>query len=172
MASNSIDSFNKKVLKDIENVMKGLPEEFSIRRKRTILKKGLQPFINNAIQRAPKKTGDLKLSIDTKTFRNNPNYVFGGVITKKKIKIGGSVGREEVDAFYAKFIEYGYTHIAWPQKGETIRRSSISRDRLKEIQPKPFLRPAWESTKRQVRSMTIAIASKRVKSYLKRKKKN
>lgn len=168
MASNSIDNINKQILKEITNAISKLPNEFSLRRKRTILKQGMKPFINEAITRAPKDTGDLKLSIDTKTFRNNPNYVFGGVVTKKKIKIGGSVGTEIVDGFYAKFLEYGYRQVAWAKKGQTIRKGSFSKSQIQQIAPKPFLRPAWDSSKERVKTVTIAIAEKRIKAYLKK----
>lgn len=166
--TNSIQSFNRQQIKEIQKALKGLPKEFSKRRKQTILKKGLEPFINAAISKAPKDTGDLKLSIGTKTFRNNTNGVFGGVVTKKKIKIGGSVGTETVDAFYAKFIEYGYRQIAWPTKGETLRKSYISKGRVQKIAPRPFLRPAWDATKGQVKTVTIAVAEKRIKAYMKK----
>lgn len=172
VGKNSIDSINAKVMRDITKALEGLPKEFTTRRRQTVAKKGLKPFINAAISRAPKKTGDLRLSIDTKVFRNNKNYVFGGVITKRKIKIGGSVGSETVDGFYAKFIEYGYRQIAWPTKGETLRKSNISKGRVQQIQPRPFLRPAWDATKEQVRTVTIAEAEKRIKAYLKKIAKN
>lgn len=161
--SNSIDSFNKRELKKIREALNKLPKEFSLTRRRTILKQGLKPFINAAISKAPSKSGDLKLSIDTKTFRNNKKYVFGGVVTKKKIRIGGSVGSEKLDAFYAKWIEFGFTHIAWPKDGEEVK--NVDKSRLKEIEPSPFIRPAWDATRVQVRKRTEQIVEKRIKAY-------
>lgn len=171
-AGDSIQGFNKKAMREIQAALDKLPKEFSITRRRTILKKGLDPFINAAISKAPQDTGDLKLSIGTKTFRNNKNSVFGGVITKKKIKIGGSVGSESLDAFYAKFIEFGFTHVAWPEKGKRIDKGDYSRSRLKKVEAKPFLRPAWEETKQRVKAETIGISEKRIKAYMRKVNKN
>ena len=168
----STNSFNKKAIKEINNALKKLPKEFSVSRKKTILKKGLQPFIRQAKSNAPVDSGELRESIGTKTFRNNKAFVFGGVTTKKNIK---SVTNEKitVDGFYAKFIEYGFRHIAWATKGSRISNNFLAsfNDRITKVKAKPFLRPAWDSKHEAVKKETIELTKKRVKAYEKKVKK-
>lgn len=170
-AGQSVQGFNKRLQDDLESIFKALdqlPKEFSLTIRRNIAKKAVAPFINQAILNAPRKTGNLKLSIDTKTFRNNPQYIFAGVILKKKIRVGGSVGTEQIDAFYAKFIEYGYTQVAWPRKGGTIRKGSFLASQQKVIPPRPFLRPAWDTTKSRCADEMEKQVEKRLKKYMKK----
>jgi HK97 gp10 family phage protein len=162
-AGDSIQGFNRKALKEIQEAIDRLPKEFTQRRAQTVLKQGLKPFISSAKSKAPSDTGNLKGAIGIKTFRNNKRYIFAGVKTKK----GGGKG----DGFYAKFLEYGFTHVAWPEKGKRIDKGDYSADRLKKIEPKPFLRPAWDETKNRVKDETIRISEKRIKAYLKKVKK-
>lgn len=128
-----------------------LEREYSRTKRRNLAKKALKPYVDEARSKAPSDTGTLKLSIDYKIFRNNPDMLFAGPIKKnitisKKTNNRGAI-RETIDAFYVKFIEFGYTHIAWPEKGKRIRNGEYDQSRLKEISPKPFLRPSWERTK-------------------------
>jgi HK97 gp10 family phage protein len=170
--TNSIQAFNKQAMKDIKSALDKLPKEFSIRRRRTILKKGLESFINTAKSKAPVDTGQLKEAISTKTFRNNKAFVFGGVVTKGSTK---SVTGEKVkiDGFYAKFLEYGFDHIAWPEKGFRLDRDPIRENRITKIPAKrhAFLRPAWDETKLKVKTDTINLTEKRVKAYERKVKK-
>lgn len=174
---NSTAAFNRKAFKEINDALKKLPKEFSLTRRRNILKKGLDPFISAAKSKAPKDSGELAESIGTKTFRNNKEFVFGGVVTKKKVK---TVTNEKitVDGFYAKFIEYGFRHIAWPDKGVRIRTGLVGgalaglNKRITNVKPKPFLRPAWDETKGSVKNATIKLTEKRVKAYERKVKKN
>lgn len=132
-------------MKAFTKELERLPKSMSKARKRNVLKKGLKPFLNRAIQKAPKDTGDLALSIDYKIFRNNPNMLFAGPITKRRIRI--AKGQSEiVDGFYAQWIEYGYRQIAWPKKGDRIRTGRVHPNRIQTIEPRPFIRPAWDET--------------------------
>lgn len=172
----SIQGFNKQLKKDLEEIFKALdqlPKEFSLTVRRNISKKAVAPFLRQAFQNAPHDTGDLQFSIGTKTFRNNKAAIFAGVILKKKLNFGGTIGTDKTDVFYAKFIEFGYTHIAWPKKGETIRNGrkglflirDLSKKRLKKIPPRPFLRPAWNSTKDQCAKAMANETERRLKIY-------
>ena len=162
--TNSIEVFNKQAYKDILLAFELLPKEFSLQRKRTILKEGVQPFLEAARNKAPKDTGVLKLSIGTKTFRNNKNGLFAGVVLKKKIN------GNEVDGFYAKFLEYGWTHIAWPQKGQSIKKGTVYKKQMSEVpaERNAFLRPAWDETNERIKKRTEAIIAKRINAYEKR----
>jgi HK97 gp10 family phage protein len=167
---SQLQLLNKKAIKEINDALNRLPKEFSLARRRTVLKTAFKPFLKRAQNSAPIDSGDLVLSIDTKTFRNNKKYVFAGVVTDKKIK-----GVGKVDGFYAKFIEYGYTHVAWPEKGKKISKgdyNNSSPKRFKEIEAKPFLRPAWEATKDGVVKTVNKTVNRRIKSFEKRNAKN
>ncbi len=170
-AGDSIQGFNKKALREIQDAIDKLPKEFTVRRVQGVLKKGLQPFIRRARLTAPIDTGELRESIKTKTFRNNKYMVFGGVVTKGSVNsVTGD--KVNVDGFYAKFIEYGFTHVAWPEKGKRIDKGQYSDSRLTEVNPEPFLRPSWDETKNNVKTETIKLSEKSVKAYLKKVKKN
>lgn len=156
--------------KEAEKALEALPKEFSTAKKRGIGKKGMQAFINSAKQKAPVQSGTLRASIGTKTFRNNKDYVFGGVVTNKSIKsVTGD--KIKVDGFYAKFIEYGFTQIAWGTKGKTIRNGLVYKSQMQKIEPKPFLRPAWDETRDKVKRDTIKLVIKRLRAYERKNKK-
>ena len=166
--TNSIQAFNKESFKEILMAFDSLPKEFSSRRKQTIAKKGMSPFVESAKNKAKQDTGALKLSIGTKTFRNNKNGAFGGVILKQK----GNSESETTDAFYAKFLEYGWTHIAWPQKGQSIKKGTVYKKQMSEVpaERNAFLRPAWDETRMRVQSETIKLIEKRLAAYMRKVK--
>ena len=174
--TNSIEVFNRQQIKDMQNALRNLPKEFSVLKKRNILKKGADVFIARAKSKAPVETGELREAIGTKTFRNNKNFVFAGIVTKKSIK--SVTGKKVViDGFYAKFIEYGFRQIAWPEKGDSIKKGIIGGllasvdKRITTVKPKPFLRPAWDETKNQMRADVIALTAKKEQAYERRIKK-
>lgn len=163
MNSKKIIQFNAAQLKEMQRVMDSLPYEFDTRRRRGILRRGVKSFIKKAKENAPVKQGILKKNIGTKAFRNNRTSLFAGVILKGKAtdKWGNTK-----DGWYARLIEYGFTQIAWPDKRK--KKSSYDTSRVQEIQPKPFLRPAWEATKNQVFKDTIDAASKSLNRWIKK----
>ena len=150
MNKGNIIQFNARELKEMMRTMDSLPYEFNIRRRRGILRRGLKSFVQKAKANAPVDSGILKSNIGTKAFRNNRTSLFAGVILKEKAK--DKMGRAK-DGWYARLIEYGFTQIAWPEKSKKVGKYSA--DRIQKIQPKPFLRPAWEATKNQVFNETI-----------------
>ena len=164
-------NFNLKGMEAVRAALNRLPKEFTLAKRRNILKKGLQPFIQSAKNKAPVKTGTLKESIGTKVFRNNKTYVYGGVSTKKNIK---TVTNEKitVDGFYAKWLEYGFTHISFPEKGQTLKNTIFPKWQTSEVKPKPFLTPAWDETKGRVRKDSINLIIKKLRRYEKKEKKN
>lgn len=154
---------------DAVKALEALPKEFSPARRRNIGKKGMASFISRAKQKAPVQTGTLRESIGTKTFRNNKDYVFGGVVTGKAVK---SVTNDKivVDGFYAKFLEYGFTQIAWAEKKQRKINGDFTAAQMQKIEPKPFLRPAYDETKETVRRDTINLVIKRLRAYEKKQK--
>ena len=164
-------NFDIKGMRSVQKALDLLPKEFGVTKKRNLLKKGIKPFIERAKSKAPVKTGVLKESIGVKTFRNNKNWVFGGVITGKNIK---SVTNEKitVDGFYAKWLEFGFTHISFPEKGQTLKNTNFAPKETSWVKPKPFLIPAWDETKGTVRSGTVKLILKRLKAYEKKQKRN
>ena len=139
----------KDIQKELNKVFKDLIEidkSFTERKKNNMVKRAAKGMQEDMIRRAPKKTGDLKLTIGFKKFRNNA-AVFLGVIRNKVIDIGGSVGRIKIDkAFIARFIEFGFTHIAWPRKGKRVGNPIYSANQYKWIEGKPFIRPAFDDS--------------------------
>jgi hypothetical protein len=71
------------------------------------------------------------------------------------------------DGWYARLIEYGFTQIAFPEKRPKTKHDYPA-SRKKRIQPKPFLRPAWEATKNQVFKETIQGATKSLNRWMKK----
>jgi HK97 gp10 family phage protein len=164
-------NFSFKGMNSVKRSLSLLPKEFGITRKRNLLKKGLDPFIQRAKSKAPVKSGVLRESIGIKTFRNNKTWIYGGVMTDKKIK---TVTNEKftVDGFYAKWLEFGFTHISFPEKGQTLKNTKFPKGHVSEVAPKPFLIPAWDETKGTVRSGTVKLILKRLKAYEKKQKRN
>tara|TARA_R110000803_G_scaffold87730_1_gene154646 strand:+ start:1860 stop:2372 length:513 start_codon:yes stop_codon:yes gene_type:complete len=164
-------NFSFKGMSSVQRALSLLPEEFNIAKKRNLLKKGLKPFIQRAKSKAPVKTGVLRESIGTKTFRNNKKWVYGGVRTDKKIKTVTN-DKVTVDGFYAKWLEYGFTHISFPEKGQTLKNTTFPKGHVSEVKPKPFLTPAWDETKGTVRKETVSLILKALRRYEKKQKKN
>ena len=164
-------NFSFKGMNSVKRALSLLPEEFTIAKKRNLLKKGVQPFIQRAKSKAPVKTGVLRESIDTKTFRNNKTWVYAGVVTDKKIK---TVTNEKItiDGFYAKWLEYGFTHISFPEKGQTLKNTKFLKGEVKPGKTSPFLVPAWDETKGTVRKGTVGLILKALRRYEKKQKKN
>jgi len=164
-------NYSFKGMNSVKRALSLLPEEFTIAKKRNLLKKGVQPFIQRAKSKAPVKTGVLRESIDTKTFRNNKTWVYAGVVTDKKIK---TVTNEKItiDGFYAKWLEYGFTHISFPEKGQTLKNTKFLKGEVKPGKTSPFLVPAWDETKGTVRKGTVSLILKALRRYEKKQKKN
>ena len=163
MNKGNIIQFNARELKEMMRTMDSLPYEFNIRRRRDILRRGLESFVQKAKANAPVDSGILKNNIGIKAFRNNRTSLFAGVILKGKAK--DKMGRAK-DGWYARLIEYGFTQIAWPERSKKVDKYSA--DRIQKIQPKPFLRPAWEATKNQVFKETIQGATKSLNRWMKK----
>lgn len=172
--TNSIEAFNKQALRDIRNALNNLPKEFTLAKRRNILKKGASSFIDRAKSKAPIDTGELREAIGTKTFRNNKEFVFAGVRTKGKVS--GVLGKVEIDGFYAKFLEYGFRHIAWPAKGSSIKKGFLGKHlaavdkRITKVKAKAFLRPAWDESKNQMRKDVENLTEKKIKAYERKNK--
>ena len=163
MNRGQIIQFNAQELKEMMKVLDSLPYEFNTRRRRSILRKGVKSFIQRAKTNAPVDSGILKNNIGTKAFRNNKNSLYAGVVLKGNAK--DKMGRAK-DGWYARLIEYGFTQISWPDKSK--KKTDYPASRKIRIQPKPFLRPAWEATKNQVFKETIESANKSLKRWMKK----
>jgi len=164
-------NYSFKGMSSVLRALSLLPEEFTIAKKRTLLKKGEQPFIQSAKNKTPVKTGVLRESIGTKVFRNNKKWIYAGVVTDKKIK---TVTNEKItiDGFYAKWVEYGFTHISFPDKGQTLHNTYFPKSHIKPGKNQPFLTPAWDETKGKVRKETVRLILKALRRYEKKQKKN
>lgn len=151
-------TLDKDSLELVLKQFKKLPDEFTVRRKMNILKKGMEPFLMKARQLAPVDTGGVRESIGTKKFSNNNQYLFGGVIKSKKVGYGSK--KQKIDPFYAKFAEGGFRHIAWPEKGRRIKNGYYGANRIKQIPARPFIEPAWKKSEDQVFNKTTELIEK------------
>lgn len=151
-------TLDKDSLELVLKQFKKIPAEFTVRRKMNILKKGMEPFLMKARQLAPVDTGATKESIGTKKFKNNNQYLFGGVLRSKKVAYGSQ--KQKLDPFYAKFAEGGFRHIAWPEKGRRIKNGYYGANRIKQIPARPFIEPAWRKSEKDVFKTTVELTEK------------
>ena len=140
-----------------------LPKHFSLTRRRNFAKKSLNIYLRAAEAKAPKDTGNLSFSIKHKIFRNNKGFVFAGPIAKPR----GSRSKKKIknDGWYARLIEYGFRNFAFPRKGQTIDSADVFPSRITKVEPKPFLRPAFDATKNAVYNDLVKRVTKAVKAY-------
>lgn len=151
-----------------EGQLRGLGKGLDWKTRREMIRKVLKPFVEKSQRNLKKsKTGDLKSSIGTMTFKNNQRYVFAGWKKKSRVKTGASTGPKTraVDSFYAKFIEFGFTHIAWPEKGKRIKYGDYRRSRLTVIPGQFFIERAFNSDSPQWFPRLI----KRINDYIDKK---
>ena len=166
-AHKKFTSIRTKELRAITAAIDRLPKKIDYKERRKILRKGLKPMVRAMKSKAPSKTGQLKLAIGTKTYRNNKGYVFAGPLLNKRISatIGGQKFKDNLDAFYAQWLEFGFRAIAFPEKGEQIGRGkkpiNPNSPRITNIPPRPFIRPAVDASKGSV-VRTIAIETHKV----------
>lgn len=161
MNKAALDRANDLQLRRMGKVIDGLPKSFSLTRRRNFAKKSLKIYLMAAEARAPKDTGNLAFSLKHKIFRNNKRMVFAGPISKAR----GSRSKVKNDGFYAKFIEYGFRALAFPSKGERIGMGHIPANHITKVEPRPFLRPAFDATKDQVYQDLVKRVTKAVRSY-------
>lgn len=154
--------------------------------RRKILQNAHQPFIRAAKANNKDDTGLLDQAIGTFTFRNNQKFVYAGVKGKKRIrkkkfdstisgnnKTSGRVTVSEsgksvlIDVFYAKFVEFGFTHIAWPEKGKKIKYREYRKGRLKEIKGRFFIKKAHMTTKSTTASRVKVSLENHLKKHSK-----
>lgn len=149
-------------IKAVLATLRKLPIDVKKERKR-ILRKAAKPLVAAAQSKAPvlksrrrvtvtfqnggKVTyypGNLRLALRTLEFRKSPDVFVGPKVTKKR-KAGDEYGkgRAKVDAFYAAMIEFGTS----------------------KMPARPYMRPAYESTKGEVMKIIEAEVAKLVQAF-------
>lgn len=146
-------------LKELDNALKELPKQTAKNCLRRAMTKAAEPFVNDAIALAPKRTGRLKRSITVSKMK----FGKGGELFKRayaEARASGasreeasSIGREAAglapegmtsasmilgplkSTFYSLFLEFGTAHMG----------------------PRPFMRPAWDKNKRAAIDTMAAI---------------
>jgi HK97 gp10 family phage protein len=147
--------------RELDRVLQMLPEEIARKVVNNSLRAGARVVAEEMKARCP-------IGAEAHVYRHKKKRMFTGKVTvrpagfgKKQIRarlaqpseygaIGSIVGDSNISAaavagvgskaFYLKFLEWG-----WILTSHGGGRSS--RKRIKHISPRPFLRPAWETTK-------------------------
>lgn len=167
----ALDTQIRRELLLIEKKFEKVLSSLSLKERRKILRKAAKPLRKAAQQKAPiaeeevfryntpkfsdklrapkgkgvvvavYKPGNLKKAIKTMIFRRDKSAVYVGAKygQTKALIVGDRAGN--VDGFYAHFVEFGTIHSA----------------------PRPFMRPAFESTRSQVRSIVEEGALKKIR---------
>lgn len=149
-------------IRAVLSTLRKLPIDVKKERKR-ILRKAAKPLVAAAQAKSPVLKsrrrvtvtfqnggqvtyypGNLRLSLKTLEFRKSPDVFVGPKVTKKR-KSGDEYGksRAKVDAFYAAMIEFGTS----------------------KMPARPYMRPAYDSTKQQVIGIVKAEVEKLVQVF-------
>ena len=131
-------------LKELQASLDRLAKRDSNRIARRGISKMAQIIRKEMRAQAPRETGDLRKNLNYRIFRDSRGGFRGKVGPKPQ-------------AFYARFIEFGTAaHIiprkdtkGRPQKKLRIGNNVYASVKHPGITPKPFLRPAFESSKRR-----------------------
>ncbi|WP_130470643.1 HK97-gp10 family putative phage morphogenesis protein [Candidatus Magnetaquicoccus inordinatus] len=117
-------------LKEVSDALKQLPAKIQQNSLRSAVYAAAAVIRNEAKQKAPVVTGTLKRAVSitrNKKRSTGPMQAMKVIVRKgKKLRKVGKTGKNlSADAWYAHFVEFG----------------------TKRMQPKPFLRPAYEAKK-------------------------
>ena len=156
-----------KGLKELDNALKQLPEKVAKNGLRGAVRAGSKVIVDEAKQNAPKYSGKvgknhpppgtLKRSIIMKHIREasgaERQTFYVTVRSGKKYRRQGKKGNLSQDAFYWKFVEFGY-YAGGSKKNMTYRGARKARREgtlkgARYIPPQPFMRPAFENKKMQ-----------------------
>lgn len=136
-------------LKEIDQVLKGLPSQLQDRVLKTAHADAAKPLIQLAKQLVPKgKTGNLEKSIGVERISMKKTDAIGLVLVGPRRR-GGNKG------FHGHLIEYGKTN----------------RDGTK-TEPQPFMQPAFDQTGSQVEKNIAESLGKKLNGFMKRTIKN
>jgi HK97 gp10 family phage protein len=152
-------------LKELERALRNLPDNVAKNGLRSSVRAGAKVIVDEAKVRAPvysgkvgknhPPAGTLRRSIIMKHIREasgrERQTFFVTVRSGKKYRKQGKKGNLSQDAFYWKFIEFGY-YAGGSKKGMTYRgarkaRREGSLEGARFIPAKPFIRPAFEARK-------------------------
>jgi HK97 gp10 family phage protein len=135
---------------DIEKILDALPGKLGPKVVRKCLKKAVKPMIKAAKANTPKDKGTLRKSI---------GVINGGKTQGSAIVVGPRRGAgKTADGWHGHFLEYGVTpRIVKKPTLEHYKKGTV----LGPIAAKPFMRPAWDTTKDIVR-MEIARSLREV----------
>lgn len=147
-------SFTMSGTNELDRAIKELGDKITHGPAKKALEAAVQPMVDRMKQMAPVETGALRESIGfkTKRYRRSKNTL---ALVGPKSGTMWQTGPDTVTmgrnpARYAHLVEYGHAqvHGGRKTKGKSIRKNTISGKGF--IEPKPFMRPAWDATKDQV----------------------
>lgn len=136
-------------IKEIDDLLKGLPQQLTHRVLQAAHAEAAQPLVNWAQGRAPYRTGNLERSI--------------GVV-KPSIKKANQIGLVKVGPRYGApyngrhghLIEYGHN---------IVTRSGVKKGKTS---PKPFMEPAFNQTKDKVEARIGEAIGKKLLAFMRR----
>jgi len=136
-------------VEDIDKVLRGLPIELSDRLMKTAHADAAKPLISAAKSIVSVKTGNLRESIG---------------VERVPIKVANEIGLVKVGPRRRN----GYKGF----HGHLVEFSHFTRDGVNKTEPKPFMEPAYERTKKQVEEGIANSVGKKVYAFMKRTIKN
>jgi HK97 gp10 family phage protein len=151
-------------LQEFEHVLKNMPQALSRKVINSALIDAAKPMASRAKANVPKKSGTLSRSIKARTAPTRidvPAVVVGP-------RYGGPKNQ---DGWYAHFIEFGVKGIGKFKTGggkDRKRRQPLRRRYRADIAPRPFMVPAIEQTKDEVRNRLSSSLAKALDNYVKR----
>lgn len=120
---------------DLAKLLRALPAKVAKKILRKALREGAKLIQQEAVARAPVRTGTLRKNIKVRAATRLKRGNIGVQVLAGK---GDYLG----DVFYASFIEFG--HRRGKRKGGKVTRLE---DKREEVPPKPFMRPAFDAAK-------------------------
>ena len=157
---------------DLAKALQGIPGRISQEAAFAALVEALLPVVNAAKARAPVESGDLKRSLGFTIKRYKKSKILLGIVGP--LRGYGTGGREPAN--YAHLIEYGH-RIARGGKldrtdGRRVRRGLFEArgTDVGFVPPRPFMRPAWDETKRQCLETLARIFGEKMLAEVRRRK--
>jgi HK97 gp10 family phage protein len=143
-------------IKEIDNVLKGLPKQVQHRVLVSAHKFAAQPFVQAAKALAPKREGKMAASIQAVSmpFRR---------ATESGMVLAGPSKKKGTRGYVARFIEKGT--VQRKLKGGKKYPAGTNRGK---IVAKPFLEPAFNQTKKAVEDRIAEGIGRRLASFMKR----
>lgn len=169
-------------LKELEQILKQMPDQFNYKFLTGAHKTALKPFIEEAKRRAP--VGDKRVVSKKYASRSheagNLRDSIGVGLAPRSRKLAGVWagpradyfrGSKKNNAFYAHMVEFGHFTRKSPKGlayGEKLLKWYKTGEGDAFVRPQPFMRPAWDATKGGIVKNISTTYIERMKKLIKR----